>query len=432
MTGQVCLKEETYSDAARERAKENSRRGTALRSANYDEVAARGGEYYGLPVSRLDLWRAASQATPGLSDGARSLLNLYLTCLDTRKLADGVTSVWPGNGTAGRKLGKKDPTIRRLKGELEKAGYLIRKYDRRNRPLDGDAIDLAPFLAMVPSLLRSLDEDAAERKAAWEEQRKPDASTAHAEMSGDPLKNEPQNSTRKLFDSCLGSEGFEKDEADSLSTPSTPMPASMQAFREAKVINDALELSPRLKAAMDPEDEGISAQQAGERIWSVLPDLFPNDGANSMNHTFLWCAQRHGAQAFVFLAVALEDPTVKDARKMFGWFATHPEKIDLSRNLERIKHKPKPIEEKPQTLNKPGNAFENKIAEVIAAVIGVAKYNSWFAPHSIRFRESGGNMLIIEHESSVARNYIPNNMSAELRIAAENLGYDGYRVEEAR
>lgn len=429
--GQVCpiLEEDSESSP-----------GIARRFDNFEETAKRGGAYQGMPLSRLDLTRAAFQGTPDLSDGARCLLGFYLSHLDTTRLGEGATSVWPGNAAAGDALGKKDPTIRRLKGELEEAGFLIRKYDRRNRPLDGDAIDLSPFLAQAPAILRRLDERSAERRAAWDEARRPDQDTkaavaqsdlaAESILSGNPLKNERLNSTLDLSDSCLGFDDFgEEGRGDSIPPPSA-ISAAKQRMLDAKVLAKALDLSPALRSALDPDGGGVCAEQAAHRIWSALPKLFPADSAGSISHTFLWCANRHGAKAFLFLAVALEDPSVKDARKLFGWFATHPKKINLSRNLARIRHKPKRIEPTDNKPNLPADSFEREIAEIIADEIGAPAYNSWLAPQSVRFTVKGDNRVRIEHESSIARKYLIERYGGALARAAERLGYSGYTVKE--
>ncbi|MEO1280136.1 MAG: hypothetical protein AAFV69_00220 [Pseudomonadota bacterium] len=421
--GQVCLKDEDDPPTG-------SLSGIAKRRDNFSDTAERGGAYQGLPISRLDLTRAAFQGTPELSDGARCLLGFYLSHLDTKRLGEGVTSVWPGNAAASEALGKKDPTIRRLKGDLEAAGFIIRKYDRRNRPLEGGAIDLSPFLIEVPAILKGIDERNAARRKVWEEARAPDQSTADAISSGDPLKNERLNSTPKNIDSCFGFEGFEEKKPDEAELPTEAVTEAKQAIGEAKMLRKALDLSPKLSGALDPENIGISVETAASNIWSVLPDLFPNDSANSISHTFLWCAKRHGAKAFLFLAVALEDPTAKDPRKLFGWFATNPEKIDLSRNLARIKHKPKPIEAADDKPNLPADSFEREIGAAIAAEIGAPAYNSWLASKSVRFTVKGDNRVRIEHESAIARKYLQERYSRALKAAADALGYDGYVVKE--
>ncbi|MEL7491704.1 MAG: hypothetical protein AAGJ73_13385 [Pseudomonadota bacterium] len=427
--GQVCPK-----------AEKSPPSGLARRSEAFKTIAARGGAYQGQPLSRLDLTRAAFQGTPELSDGARCLLGFYLSHLDTTRLGEGSTSVWPGNAAAGAALGKKDSTIRRLKGELEHAGFLIRKYDRRNRPLDGDAIDLSPFLAQTPDILRALDERNAARRGAWKEARRPDQETQAAIdksderrrsiLSGDPPEFERLNSTGINPDSCLGFEDFgEREPADSLPPPSAVSMAKQQLL-DAKVLAKALDLSPSLTAALDPDGGGICPQQAAHRIWAALPGLFPDDSAGSIGHTFLWCAKRHGAKSFLFLAVALEDPTAKDRRKLFGWFATHPEQIDLTRNIARIRHKPKPIDPADDTPKLPADPFEREIAEIIADEMGAPAYNSWLAPQSVRFTVKGDHRVRIEHESKIARKYLIERYGSALARAAERLGYRGYTVKE--
>ena len=408
--------------------------GLAKRHANYLDVAERGGAYHGAPLSRLDVMRAQSQGTPQLSDGARSLLGFYLSHLNTQKLGEGQTSVWPGNASAAEALGKRDPTIRRLKGELERAGYLLRNYDRRNRPMEGDAIDLGPFLAQIPEILRDIDQRRTNRRAQWQQVRKADQTTQCAKSSGEALKIERQNSPLDSLDSCLEFRGFEKEKEESSGiSPQNQRNSSKQeakqSINDAKIINQALDLSPSLKQAINPEEEGVSTAIAATKIWAALPGLFPSDSANSISHTFLWCAKRHGAKAFLYLAIALEDPMTKDPRKLFGWFATNPEKIDISRNLERIKHKPKPVQPEAVKPRLPGNGFEDEIALAIARKIGIPAYNAWFDPASIRFKIRG-ETLMIEHGSAVARSYLNQKFNTQLRFAAQSLDLRQVQIRE--
>ncbi len=420
MTGQICLEETEEEEVFP---------GIAKRAENFQETAARAGDYNGQPISRLDLIRAAASGMPELPDAEFRLLIYYLCKLDTRKLGESKTSVWPGSVTTCDETGKGQSTIRRLKGRLEKSGLVIRKYDQRNRPLDGDAVDLAPYLAQVPSIMRKIEEKASIRQARWDTSRTPDEKTADAIVSADALRNERLNSTPKPLDSCLELEDSEKSDAENSSTNSQDFLATKRAVEDAKTINKALDLSPKLKTALDPDDQGVSAKQAADRIWSALPKLIDNDGSNSINHTFLWCAKRHGAKAFIFLAVALEDPTAKDPRKLFGWFATHPQKIDLTRNLERIKHKPKPFALNDDKPRLPGGTFENGIALAIVDQIGVPAYNSWLDPQSIRFTVKS-DRLVIEHGSPIAQKYLRERYGAQLSRAAETLGYDGFMIKD--
>ncbi|MEM6416096.1 MAG: DnaA N-terminal domain-containing protein [Pseudomonadota bacterium] len=424
---QVCLKQQIREPGRG--GHENSLKGVAKRADNFEEVTQNGAEYQGYPLSRLDLMRAAAIGTGELSDAARSLLIVYLCHLDTRRLGEGLTCVWPGNESVGQAIGKTDSTIRRLKGDLEKAGYIVRQYDCRNRPLEGGAIDLSPFLTAAPAILHEIEAKSAARKQAWADARKPSSPMVVSISSGEPPKSARQNSTRKLSDSCLELLDLEKVQEGKPSTNTRVIVEAKQLILDQQAINQALDLSKRLKNEIDPKGKGVSPAKAAECIWEALPKLFPNDGAHSLSHTFLWCAKRHGAKAFLYLAVALEDPTIKDPRKMFGWFATHTEDIDLSRNLERIKHKPKPVDLQETAPKLPGGAFENEIGQAIADRIGVPAYNSWFNPQSIRFVVKTDKM-IIEHANGFARDEINKRFARQLNAAAKELSLNGFEMKD--
>ncbi|MEM6415414.1 MAG: helix-turn-helix domain-containing protein [Pseudomonadota bacterium] len=427
--GQLCLSNGLRTDI-------EPSKGFAKRHSNFIEVTRDGEAYDGVPVTRLDMMRAIAQGLPDLSDGARCLLGFYISHLDTTRLSEGRVSVWPGNAAACEALGKKDPTVRRLKNELEKAGFIIRRYDKRNRPLEGDAIDLSPLLVQIPSILSDIEMRANARHAAWQDAKQANKSSRRSQgsltnkpkLSGEALEKERLNSPFKKTDSCINFDRNKKARRlKKTSLWNIPL-ATKTTLDDQKTINDALALSSKLKAALDPEGQGISPKQAAKSIWSSLPKLFPEDAANSINHTFLWCAQRHGAKAFLYLAIALEDPTTRDPRRLFGWFATNPDKIDVSRNLERIHHKPRPIEETDLKPNLPGNIFEDEIGAVIAEQIGIGNYNSWFAPQSIRYTAKT-DKLIIEHGGSFAREQLKKRFGRQLEAGASLLGFNGFEIK---
>ena len=406
MTGKVCLQP-----------------GLAKRAENFADISARAGEFTPQPISRVDMDRAAMQGTPSLSAGARCLLGFYLSHLSALEIEQGKTGVWPGAWNASTALGVSESTIRRQKAELEQKGFILRKYDRRNRPLENDAIDLAPFLAQVADIIAEINARLDARRESFAGQRAPDASTARANMTAQVRNNERLNSPPESLDSCFIFSGFEEEGQGHTDINTNAITEAKRAFEDAKIVNQAIRLSPKLKAAIASEGEALSASEAARRIWQALPKLFPKAGDRSISHTFLWCAQRHGAGAFTRLAVALEDPKIKNPQKYFGWLATTADDVDLTAHLERIQHKPAPEKPAATVLDVPGDSFGDEVAREIAGLIGVPKYNSWLARKNTRYAQSREG-LVIETVSSVCLDRLNNHMSAQLRVAATRLGFN--------
>lgn len=93
----------------------------------------------------------------GLSDlppQERDLLQYYSAYINLADLNKRKTSVWPSSRLTCQLLGISGATLRRYKASLEHKGFIQRCYDRRNRPLEQGAIDLAPLLSQVKGLLR--------------------------------------------------------------------------------------------------------------------------------------------------------------------------------------------------------------------------------------------------------------------------------------
>lgn len=402
--------------------------GRAKRTENFADVAARAGEFCPRAFARLDLDRAAMQGTPELSAPARCLLGFYLTHLSAPDLERGRTSVWPGNTNAAEALGLSVSSVRRLKGELEQAGLLMRNYDKRNRPLTDDAIDLAPFLSRVPEFLHAVDERAAARRRIAQDARDADDATAGAKTSAVALKFERLKTPQKSSESC---QGVSIEEDQPLAEPPAPVPPAPESrgdSSEQEALSDALALSPKLRSALAPEGEGITVELARERISLALPTLFPRGEARSIGHTLLWCWQRHGASALVRLAVAIEDPKIKDPERYFGWLSTTTEAIDLSAQIARIRAKnPAPI--RPQL---PEDDFGRKAALAIIRGIGAAAYNSWLRPDETSYRQAkgrtGGDILVIETNSEFRRREVIVRFERRLREAAAELGLNGVDV----
>ncbi|MBL4907151.1 MAG: hypothetical protein JKX94_06835 [Sneathiella sp.] len=104
-------------------------------------------------LKAYEVQQAIALGFPDLSPQERDLLQYYSAYLNLTDLNEGKTSVWPSSRLTCQLLGISGATLRRYKASLEHKGFIQRCYDRRNRPLEKGAIDLAPVLSQVKDLL---------------------------------------------------------------------------------------------------------------------------------------------------------------------------------------------------------------------------------------------------------------------------------------
>jgi hypothetical protein len=375
-------------------------------------------------MRRLDIDRAAAQGTPSLSDGARSLLHFYLTHLSIGDIEAGETAIWPGAVAAMEALGIGEASLRRRKRELEAAGFIIRQYDRRNRPLDQAAIDLAPFLERVPAILEELAARLESRKRRFADAREADASTETAITTAQAIKDDRlKQSPLEESESCTAFEDVRGGEAEP--PPQTAAPAAREAQEDAKTIRMALDLSPKLAAALAPDGARVTPRLAGNRLNDALAELFPDGKARNIGHTFLWAARRFGAGAWLRLAIAVEDPAVKDPIRYFGWLATTDQAIDINGNIDRLRALHPPA----MKLDAPRDSFGRAAAEAIADRLGVEVYNAWFDGQATRFAVSGDTLLIETESPAALRKF--ESFRDDLNAAAGSLGFEGVTIRMA-
>ncbi|MEP3244605.1 MAG: hypothetical protein ABJN40_16965 [Sneathiella sp.] len=106
-------------------------------------------------LSGYEIQKAIALGLPDLTAQERDLLQFYAAFLNIIAVKEGKASVWPSNRVTCQLLGISEASLRRYKAALEYKGYIFRRYDQRNRPLERGAIDLVPFLCQVEGLRRS-------------------------------------------------------------------------------------------------------------------------------------------------------------------------------------------------------------------------------------------------------------------------------------
>ncbi len=357
------------------------------------------------PVTRIDLDRAIAQGTPDLSSGARCLLMFYASHLAVDDIKHNQTSVFPGAARATACLGVSPATLRRHKSELEEAGFIIRCYDRRNRPLEGGAIELSPLLMKIPAILAKLSANMEAQRDHWRSGRCPDAASSLSaqERKDEPLNKPKKSSENSFVDGRIEGGGGHQPAG---SGPVAPIPA------DTTLIEQILRHAPKLRAALPAEFEPADPMATGA-LRAVLPDLFPNESAASIGHTGLWAEQRLGTAMFAAVAIAIEDPEVRRPAAYFGRLVTRAEGYDPRENLKRLAElNPAQVE-----LERHGDPLSDRVLEGLADQIGIPAATSWFGGGRVRIGLHD-SALVIETSGSFASQRIRERYLEELSAVA--------------
>ncbi|GGY56478.1 hypothetical protein [Parvularcula lutaonensis] len=369
MTGQMCLKP-----------------GLARRHDRYeDEVLRCQTERASLDLNRLMIDKALALGTAEvLTAQERCLMMALCAHLDIQGIAAGETSVWPGSARLCRLLGLGESTLRRLKGSLEEKGFLLRRYDRRNRPLKGGAIDLKPFLLKVPELCRAVGHTEAEIRRSRENSAS-ERYDHRSEEGAHPLAIERatgntkiQTSERPLRQKDREGEGIEPVRPD----------------EESAMIERAEAIMPGISA--DPSKAAAEAlgEKKGRRLWS-------------------WAHRRHGPDAILALAIASKSAKIKDPEAWFAWYATNAAEVDLEGLAARVT-------KAPQKAAPPSDPLLARFAEAFAETAGEGAALSYLSNAAIAAR---GKLLVIRTASRIAMDRLASAHMDNLQRAAALMGF---------
>jgi hypothetical protein len=385
-------------------------------------------------------------------------LALYAERLNLKRLQADNACVWPSNGLTASYLGCSEREVRRINKTLEAGGYLIRDYNRANRPAGREAFDLAPLVARLHEIESVSD---AIR----------DAQRARRQAYQTPIVHDhfraAQTSARTLADQsadqpCIVSETAEQPTAvETDTTPQTSLrapaarPAVQHDTARTGVIPDckgpqgadssrlgdelatAMQICPAL-AEHIPQSLLIAPQANAQTLiacvsqaaQALLPDPERNNG-----ETARWGFARHGARIIVLLAVALKDPTVRNRCAYFGRLATWDASgsLDLRLNLNRILRNqtgPAAGEETPAAALQPfapAMAIEREdhptwvtISTHLRLSIREGAFGSWFG--RVGFISASDDNLHLTTPNKIAADHIRKNFVPALIAASKAAG----------
>lgn len=351
--------------------------GLARRGETYPETVeacARSGPDPNL--NRLMIDKALALGTgDALTAQERCLMMALLAHLDIAATASGDTAVWPGARRLCTLLGIGESTLRRLKGSLEEKGFILRRYDRRNQPLRGGAIDLRPFLLKVPQLCNAIGHTesliAADR----------------ATLAGERYDHVPDESAPAL--NC----------ERAIRNP--PVQTSERPPEVAEAVEAAERICPGLPADPETHAEQILGGRKARRLWP-------------------WALRRHGEAACLALAIAGHDPRVKDPAAWFGWYATAAGEVDLLGIAERLAEKAK----RAAPIEAPADPLAAELMRRFAERAGEAPALSYLGRAVV---ETQGDMLTVRTTGRTAAERLSRHAHA-MKEAASALGFSAIRI----
>ncbi|GAB3129533.1 helix-turn-helix domain-containing protein [Novispirillum itersonii] len=233
--------------------------------------------------------------TPDLSLGGAFLLaRLCEYVFDAARWASGDLIVTPGNATLAASLGVAPRHVSRLLGELEAAGWIIRRYNGLNRRSISGGIDLRPVAARVEHLrqaVAAVKAELASRYAEAEDSAEPEEADAAGYPQTDLSGRDDGSVTLKYL--------TKKSKQD-----------SVQDIEGGQLVGLMVAVSPTLQRVLSPADQiALSSPDTASAAlgaltravsWLVSKDLGLQGG--------VWASalRKHGITALAAAVVAIE------------------------------------------------------------------------------------------------------------------------------
>jgi len=442
------------------------RPGFAKRAANFEEVCERAERWRWQPgetVARIAA--AVLKGTPTLTVPQRMTLSLYVEHLNQDRLEQNIACVWPSSALIADYLGCSEGTARAHRRALEAAGFMVRDYNRANRPAGVEAYDLAPLVSRLDEMETAdaaVRERAAARRALYSEavvfssrnsaQASIDrrleqshknfsspvredietptafskAKTRPATPAGTATASNPTPTTpdRRKF----GKEGSPRGASVSAAAKISPSERAEMVRRELRA---ALQVCPRL-ARLVPDhvvaDPASAGPELAARIAAAAEEWLPEADRNNPL-TVSWGWARHGPRVIAMLAIALEDPKVRDRCSYFGWMCTREPSgaPDLRLNFARImkaKGDIPEVEPPPERalMDAPGAEDPKWLAidAELQKIVRVGAYGSWFG--RLGFHGIVDGVLMLSTRSGTAADKLKREFVPEILAAAEAAG----------
>jgi hypothetical protein len=399
----------------------------------------------------------------------RMTLMLYVEHLNQDRLEQNIACVWPSSALIADYLGCSESTARAHRRALEAAGYMVRDYTRANRPAGVEAYDLAPLVARLDEMETAdaaVREAAQARRSLYSEAVVFTGRYSARAPEGRRLEQSHENdssSVRETTDAPVArswSQDRRASRADTVkaSGSSTPRPAgrkataicsprgasgfgsaspapSVRAEMVRQELQAAVQVCPRLAPLVPAHvlaDPASAGPADAARIAAAADELLPEAERNN-GLSVSWGWRRHGPRVIAMLAIALEDPAIRNPCKYFGWMATRdPEGApDLRLNLARIMRVKGEIPAPPEPaalMDSPGaeDPRWQAIDAELQRLVRQGAYGSWFG--RIGFHGIDSGVLTLSTLSGVAADRIKRDFLPAILEACEAAGENVQRV----
>lgn len=459
------------------------RPGFAKRADNFDVVCAKAEGWRWAPgETGARVFAAVVKGTPTLTPAQRSTLLVYVECLNDERLKEGDASVWPSTGLVAARLGCGLAQARANRSALERAGFMVRDYNRANRPAGTEAYDLRPLMARLEELEVVDDEIRARITAQREALRQPVAFPS--KYSAQALKSQHLEQTKDNFSYPVQEKGAALPRHNSSGQPASRSevqhndrgqdgksrsngtggaigsPGGARGFGGAssdpKVyaemvrheLRAAAQICPRIASLITPtllSDPSSASPEDGLRVAAAAAELLPQPERNN-DRTALWGWAKHGIRVLVMLAIALEDPDIRNPCSYFGKLTSQGRgATDLRLNLARILvgKGTVPTLPEPQAADAeaqvrrlaadlealPGCEDPNwqEIARLLRIVLGEGRWGSWFS--RVGFHGICDGALTLSAATNETAKRIKADFGADIISAAKASGVFVARVD---
>lgn len=452
--------------------------GFAKRAANFDEVCRRARAWRWRPGETIArVCAAILKGTPHLTQGQRHTLMLYAEHLNQERLEQDNACVWPSSGLIAAYLGCAERVARGHRKALEAAGYIVRDFNHANRPAGVEAFNLAPLMARLDEMEAAADavrQQIADRRAAYlAPVIKLHSYSGHPD-SGGRLEQSQEKSrstvtqadaptarnsslARRAAPAASGNLGTTTGQRPGPGDAAHGSPRGASGLAEATLagvpaaemvrqeLAAALQACPRVARLLPPHvltDPDAAGPAEAAAIAEAARELLPDPERNN-DRTALWGWRRHGMRIVAMLAIALEDPAVKNPCSYFGKLALAPPgaALDLRANLTRILRAKGVGRAPPSTAPsvpppplpssvQPGPGADHPtwlaINTKLQKLIKTGPYGAWFARLGFAGLEAG--VLALTTPNRVCADRLRAEFLPEIRRAAELAGFDVERV----
>jgi hypothetical protein len=181
-------------------------------------------------------------------------------------------------------------------------------------------------------------------------------------------------------------------------------------------VYEAIKVSQTLSREQGSEPESINTEVLLTLLAAIVATELPE--RNTVSHTWPWALKHYGWRAVILLAVALDDPRIRDRHKFSGSMVTRWKgEMILEPNLKRLRAQQAAIERAGKARRTVDGLIERNPRFAALARLGMkdAELMAWFSKARI-IREDG--KLILEQPGKFQAGYLEDHYRQTIGAAA--------------